>query len=117
MATHSVATKKQNADVSGSTHDLWLSSGRKCVTVKLDQAGGGFPPTPDVLFDLHESLTGLGKAVEAIANLLEGGEVTDMWSTGLALNGLADAIVLHASLAEGVSAELTREPSLSEIAA
>ena len=115
MATKSVATK--NADIGGSEHDLWLSSGSKCVTVKLNQAGGGFPPTPDVLSNVHETLTGLGKAVEIIANLLEGGEVTDMWSTGLALNGLADAIVLHAGLADAINDELHPDEAVAGAAA
>ena len=106
MATKSVATKKRNARLTESDHDLWLHSGQCCVTIRLDRECSMAPPDSGQLTCVNDTIAGLAKAVEIIANLLEGGEITDTWSTGLALNGLADAIVLHTSLAEGINNNL-----------
>jgi len=115
MATKSVAIKKQPTEIPGTEQDLWMRGG-DVLTVRLDR-NMGFPPSTEALDHLHEVIIGLAKAVVGIADELEAGGVQDQWHTGLALNGIADAILLHTTLAEGVCAELMREPSLSEAAA
>lgn len=103
MARASVATKEPNPRGPSSDHDLWLSSGQKCLTVTFDSEHSGAPPEPEQLKSIHGTITGLAKAVEIIANLLQDGETDgNEWNVGLALNGLADAIVLHTTLAEGI---------------
>lgn len=107
MALASVATKEPNPRGPSSDHDLWLSSGQRCLTVILDAERSGAPPCPEQLKSIHDTITGLAKAVEIIANLLEGGETDgNEYDVGLALNGLADAIVLHSTLAEGINNNL-----------
>jgi len=73
------------------------------LTVIFDAEHSGAPPEPEHLKSIHGTITGLAKAVEIIANLLQDGETDgNEWNVGLALNGLADAIVLHTTLAEGI---------------
>ncbi len=113
MATKSVATKVRRTDAPGSEHDLFIRDGR-CLTVRIDRGTKGFPPDCDVLNDLNTTLVDLGKAVGIIGTLLEDGldedrDGQDQWNVGKALSGLAGAIVLHATLAEGVNTELRRD--------
>ena len=116
MATKSVATKKQPTEIPGTEQGLWMRGG-DVLSVRLDRNSKGFPPCAQALDHLHEVIIGLAKAIVKIANDLEAGEVEDQWHTGLALNGIADAITLHTTLAEGVCAELMREPTVAEVAA
>lgn len=113
MAAKSVATKQQSVVVPGSKQDLFLRDGH-CLTVSLDRNDKACPPCPDTLDDLHETILGLGKAALVIGTLLEDGldpnrDGQDSWTLGLSLQAIANAVVLHATLAEGVSAELHRD--------
>ncbi|HJP98739.1 MAG TPA: hypothetical protein VJ862_09275 [Rhodanobacteraceae bacterium] len=108
MATKSVATKKPLTEIPGTEQDLWMRGG-DVLTVRIDRNSKGFPANAEALDHLHEVIIGLAKAVVCIADDLEAGSVKDQWHTGLALNGIADAIVLHTTLAEGVSSEMHRD--------
>jgi len=117
MALASVATKEPHPRLPRSDHDLWLSSGQRCLTVILDAEHSGAPPEPEQLKSIHGTITGLAKAVEIIANLLQDGETDgNEWDVGLALNGLADAIVLHTTLAEGIHNNLHPDDPVRKMA-
>jgi hypothetical protein len=107
MAMKIVATKEPNTGFPSSEQDLWLSCGHRCLTVGLGGKHLSAPPDAGQLTSIHDTITGLAKAVEIIANSLEAGEAEgNGWNVGLALNGLADAIVLHTTLAEGINNNL-----------
>jgi hypothetical protein len=91
--------------IPGSDHDLFLGSGADCVTVRLNRMSLSFPPCPAHLTSINKTIAGLGTAVHIIADLLEDEQDPDNWNKGVALNGLADAIVLHARLAEAINSE------------
>jgi hypothetical protein len=107
MARKSVATEIQKANGPGSKHDVWLP-GADCLTVQLDRDDRGFPPTSEAVDKLCDVILGLSKAAEIIADDLQAEAVDDPWRTGLALSGIADAISLHATLAQGINAEMHR---------
>ena len=115
MAVVSVATEKPTTVFPVSEQDLWLSSGHRCVTIGLGGRHLSAPPDAGQLSCIHNTITGLAKAVEIIADELEGGEAGgNEWNIGLALNGLADAIVLHATLAQGINNNLHSTEALSK---
>lgn len=101
------ARPETNVATPGSDHDLFLGSGAKCVTVRLNRMSRSFPASLDQLTSINDTIRGLGKAVEIIANLLQDGVGRDDWNRGLALGGLADAIVLHTTLADAINYEVS----------
>ena len=116
MATKSVATKQQVHEGVGSKSDLYLKCGSRCVTVTLDRADRAFPPSMGLLADIQDTINGLGQAVSILGELVRS-ESGNAWSIGSALEAVADSIVLHASLADGIRSEIEREPTVSELAA
>ena len=116
MATKSVTTKLQVHEGAGTTSDLWLRGGHTCVTVTLDRASKEAPPSMESLAVIQDTIKCLGQAVGILANLVRC-EDNDRWSIGCALEGVAESIVLHASLADGIRSEIEREPTVSELAA
>jgi len=116
MARKSVTTKQQVHEEVGSKSDLFLKCGSRCVTVTLDRADKAFPPCMGALADIQDTLNGLGQAVGILGALVRV-EDGDMWSIGGALEAVADSIVLHASLAEGIHSEIERGSAVSELAA
>ena len=116
MAIKSVTTRQQVHEGAGTTSDLWLQSGSRCVTVTMDRASKAFPPCMESLAAIQDTTKGLGQAVDILGNLVRS-EEGDRWNIGCALEAIADSIVLHASLADGIRSELEREPTVSELAA
>lgn len=117
MATKSLATKSKSGDGSGSDSSLWLGCGAVCMDVHLDRDFSAAPPHPDQVDTLNETIIGLGLAVADIASQLKSEDEIDPWRTGLALEALADAIVLHATLSNAVTTELHREDAAALAAA
>jgi len=115
MARKSVTTKQQVHEGVGSKSDLFLRCGSRCLTVTLDRADNAFPPSIRTLADIQDTISGLGQAVGILSELVR--SVEDTWSIGNALEAVADSIVLHASIAEGIHSEIEREPTVSEIVA
>ena len=116
MAIGSVTTKQQVHEGAGTTSDLFLQCGAHCVTVTMDRASKAFPPSMESLAAIQDTIKGLGLAVGILGNLVRN-EEGDRWNTGCALEAIADSIVLHASLADGIRSEIEREPTVSELAA
>lgn len=116
MATKSVTTKQQVQEGGATTSDLFLQCGAHCVTVTLDRASNAFPPSMQSLAVIQDTISGLGRSVGILSDLVMSGS-SNTWGIGSALEAIADSIVLHASLADGILSEIEREPTVSELAA
>lgn len=116
MATKSVAAKQQVQEGGATTRDLSLQCGRRCVTVTLDRASSACPPSMQSLAVIQDTISGLGRAAGILSDLVMSGS-SNTWGVGSALEAIADSIVLHASLADGILSEIQREPTVSELAA
>lgn len=110
MAVQSVPTQGPRAVEArrASTHDLSLRGG-DVVTVIMDRKSHQMPPTAAHLPKLHDTIADLAQAVGLIAGMLEADHDLNPWRMGNALSGLADAILLHATLADAINSELHPE--------